>query len=376
MTKKTLNLLVTGKLRGPTNALNPVCRELERRGHSLAIYATGNKLEGLGFKGLNYSHLDSNSIDFNSMLNGLDGVVVGLSGIDSPDMAFLKEAKQRSIPVVALQEQNTSYSLVIDEDSENLPDAIGLVLEASKDRIRVELNPQVAEELIKRSRVVGFTAYDAFQRMKDEFAEEDRERVLTTMGLNPTLRYHLHFSRNILPHSKYMQSLRMTDAQKSESYEYEVRVTRAVFKAARDLELHLIERPHPGEDLEFGISKRLSEEFGFYHSTEDLEGFRLMLSASSVSSVYSGSIGEATILDRPTAGIVPDMPQDKINLLPALGLNAVPYSHSFFEIPGVLKHITSPDEQIQRALANQRKVFSTDGKATLRFADLVEEVFM
>ena len=99
-----------------------------------------------------------------------------------------------------------------------------------------------------------------------------------------------------------------------------------------------------------------------------------MLAAYSVTAGRSTCLAEATLLDRNTGGIIPDMGVHWITPFPPMALGAIPYATGWDGIKSVLEAVTSKDAKVLQELAKNRKKFSVDGKASERLADLVEDL--
>jgi len=63
---------------------------------------------------------------------------------------------------------------------------------------------------------------------------------------------------------------------------------------------------------------------------------------------------------------------EKIRVFPPIELNAIPYTTSWKRMDSVIKLITF--EKPNPMLAEERKRFSVDGKATQRLIDLIENL--
>ncbi len=376
-----MKVLVTAKQRGSTNALAPVAKELIARGHEVRIYATGNETEAAGFQGLEYRFLDFSFKDlteelfYSSVVRHYEAIVVGLSGYNTPDGHFVRAANALKIPVVAVNDQNASYKLRLGENPRDLPTLMGVMDEECINTARKELNGEMGEETAKRCRVVGWPAFDHYMEIRNKFTLEDKTNLLFDLGINPEKETYVHFTQSIHPLSAYAQRLGEPFDKAVKEFLYEQGVAQFTFEAASDLGLRLVVKPHPGEEFGRNYTKELADRHGFiYILARACNTQRLILAAGAVTAGRSTCLTEATLLDRNTGGIIPDMGEEWIKPFPPLALEAIPYTQTWEEIPEVLKKVTSSDEAVQKQLAESRKKFSVDGQASKRVADLIESL--
>jgi hypothetical protein len=163
--------------------------------------------------------------------------------------------------------------------------------------------------------------------------------------------------------------------EKVKDFLYEQRVTQFTFEAASDLGLKLVVKPHPGEEFDKNYTKELADRHGFtFIPARACNTQQLMLAAYSVTAGRSTCLTESTLLDRNTGGLIPDMGEEWVSPFPPMALGAIPYTQEWQGIKGVLEQVSSRDEEVVRRLAENRRKFSVDGKASKRLADLVEEI--
>lgn len=377
-----MKILISGKERAATNALAPIARELEQRKHEITIYATGNDNEVAGFEDLSYECLKPESINYNNLIKDFDLVIVGASGINSSDANFIKAANIKGLPSIAVQYLNSNYKTCFGDKITNLPTVLGIVNEDCKDKIKANLSEEMAKEGIKRSRVIGWSAYDNYAEIKNNFDENKRAEVLYALSLNPDENIYVHFTQNIYPESDYMILIPWSDKEKQDFFDYEMKVTEAAFQAAADLSLKLVAKPHPGEKYRINFTEDLTKKFGFDYISEEAndkiqkDNKKVILSANSLSSGISQCLNEACLFDKNIGGLLPEIEESKMSAFPPLLLDAVPYTLEWQGIPEIIKLITSSDKTINKELAENRKRFAVDGNASKRLADLIEQEFV
>ncbi|MBI2151872.1 hypothetical protein HYU21_04060 [Candidatus Woesearchaeota archaeon] len=368
-----MKILLTAQQRGSTNTIAPVARELSKRGHSLTIYATGNETEAAGFQGLSYEHIHPANEDYSNLVKNYSAVIVGVSGYGSPDYLFLKAANSQSIPTITIENQNNRYRQKFGTNIVDLPTLLAVMSEDCIQKLKEELGQEMGEEAAKRSRVVGWTAFDNYSKIRDDFNEENRVKLLHELGLNSEELLYTHFTQNTHPLSKYITEKNLSFDEWTARFNYEMGVTRFTFEAASDLGLKLFVKPHPGEEFERNYTKELAERYGFaFIPAKACNTQQLMLASYSITAGRSTSLTEATLLDRNAAGIIPDLGEEWVSLFPPLELGAIPYTQNWQGIKSILKQVTSQDKSVVNKLAEDRKKFSVDGKASKRLADLVE----
>jgi len=400
-----MNILFTAKQRGSTSALAPVVEELSFRGHNISVYTTGNSNEASGFgeqartlAGISnklvdqgfprcsiytyfsqnrwYYHIpDPTDKECFNIVKKFDLVLVGSSSYLSSDGTFLRAANAQKIPTIAVHERNSNYNLSLGNNLDNLPTILAVVSYNYQDRMRKELTPEMASVVIARTKVVGWTAFDDYAKIKESFTEAKRENFLHELGLNSDELWHLHLTQNIHPDSDYLKFSARPRQQKEEIFEYETKVTTAVFEAASNLGLKLIVKSHPGEAFKTNYTAELADCYGFkYLHADDCSTQDLMLAVNSVTAGRSSCLNEAALLDRRTGGIFPDLDDEELFPFPCVSDKAIPYTRRWDEIYSVLSTITSSSNAVQEFLALKRKSFYVDGKASQRLADLVEEL--
>ncbi len=375
-----MNILLTAKQAGSVNALAPVARELKQRGHDLTIYATGNPQEASGFGGLDYSLVDPVENTYSELIREQDALVVGLSGYETHDGYFVRAANALGIPSVALQTQNSDHKGKLGTNLAHLPMYIAVMDEQCITTSQAELGSDIGEEVARRSRVVGWTAFDHFAKRREDFTETDRVAVLKSIGVNSENPVYVHFTQTTHPTSAYMKRVDRPYEQKVKDFLYEQGVVQFTFEAASDLGLKLVIKPHPGEEPQPGenlrsYTRELCDRHGFkYIPAKACDTVQLMLAASSVTAGRSTCLTQGTLLDRNCGGIIPDMGEEWTNAFPPLALGAIPFTQTWGGIKDVLQQVTSQDQTVLEKLALGRKIFSVDGKAASRLADLVEEL--
>lgn len=370
-----MNILLTAKQRGSANVLAPVARELSQRGHNLKLYATGNETEAAGFSGLEYEHIHPTDSDFSQSVKGYDAVVVGLSGYNTPDGHFLRAANNAGIPTIAAQDQNSNYQGRLGANPADLPTILAVMSEDCIETARSELGGEMGEEAAKRSRVIGWTAFDHYAKMREDFSDETRAELLTSIGVDPENPVYVHFTQTMHPNCAYMARVDKDFGEKVKGFLYEQGVSQFTFEAASDLGLKLVVKPHPGEEFDRNYTKELAGRHGFtFVPARGCNTQHLMLAAYSVTAGRSTCLTESTLLDRNTGGLIPDMGEEWVNPFPPMALRAIPYTQEWKGIKRVLEQVSSRDEEVVRRLAEDRKKFSVDGKASKRLADLVESL--
>ncbi len=370
-----MNILLTAKQRGSTNVLAPVARELSQRGHDLKLYATGNQTEAAGFSGLEYEHIHPADSDFPQLVNGFDAVVVGLSGYDTPDGHFLRSANDAAIPTIAVQDQNSNYQGRLGTNPVDLPTILAVMSEDCIETARRELGGEMGEEAAKKSRVIGWTAFDHYAKMREDFTDETRAGLLASIGVDPKNLAYVHFTQTMHPNCAYMARVDKDFGEKVKSFLYEQGVAQFTFEAASDLGLKLVVKPHPGEEYDRNYTQELADRHGFtFVPARGCNTQQLMLAAYSVTAGRSTCLTESTLLNRNTGGLISDMGEEWVSPFPPMALGAIPYTQEWGGIKGILEQVTSKDEEVVRKLAENRKKFSVDGKASKRLVNLVESL--
>jgi len=248
--------------------------------------------------------------------------------------------------------------------------------EATIAGIKEELGGDLGKEAAKRCRVIGWTAFDHYAQLKERFSPADREKLLSALNLDLQERVYVHFTQNTHPDCLYLKATSFTPEQKSLEFDYEVRVTKAVFAAASDLGIRLVVKPHPGEAHSIDTTADLVKRYGFtYIPARACNTQQLMLAADSVTAGRSTCLTEACLLDRNAGGIfTEEIGKSWMKAFPPIVLEAIPYALEWEEVAGVIRTVTSSDALNLERLANERGKFSVDGKASQRVAELIERL--
>ncbi len=364
-----MRVLATAKQKGSVNVLAPVVKELQSRGHEVTAYATGNEDEAAGFG----VRIQPATEDYQSLVRGYDAVLVGMSGSKTPDGYFLRAANQAGIPTIAVLDQNTGYVHRLGTEMAGLPTILAVMSDECKDLARTEMG-DLGEEVAKRSRTIGWIAFDGYAALRSNFSPAKREELLSSIGVDLDGKVRVHFTQNMHPLSDYMKRVTWPDAEKVTDYEYELRVTQATFAAASDLGLKLVVKPHPGEAYTSNETLALVERHGFkYVPARACNTQQLMLAADSITAGRSTCLTEACLLDRNVGGVLPDAEEKWVKAFPPVEIGAIPYAHKWEEVAGIIRLVALPMAEEQQRLGENRKKFSVDGKAAQRLADLVEE---
>lgn len=363
-------ILTTAKMRGAVNVLYNPIKELQKIGCQVDIYATGNESERSGFKDLEFQTLQPSEDDYNNLVKKYDLVISGLEDANSSSSKFIKAANENGIPSIAVLDKNIDYQRRI-RSVENIPTILTIMDESCKKTINEELPTELAAEVLGKVRVIGWTAFDDYARKIELFTEEDRAKILKKLRVKSDEVY-VHFTQNTHPRTKSGENASLSSSEKKERFEYEIKVTEAVFQAAADLGLQLIVKPHPAEEAEsFLLAKKYC--FTFIESTA-CDTQDLMLAADSVTATASNCLTEACLLDRNTAGILPGVTD--LTFSPATSNDAILYAKNWNLIDYTINFVTSPNPVVQEQLREKRKRFSVDGKASARLVDLVEELIL
>jgi len=366
-----MKILATAKQRGSVNVLAPVVRELERRAHEVEVYATGNENEAAGFGDIPFQHIQPKKEDYSQFVKGHDAVLVGLSGYNTPDGYFLRAANDAKIPAIAVLDQNTNYKERLEENPDNLPSIIAVMDDDCTEKIEKEIGGEAA----KRCKVIGWTAFDHYSQLRESFTEKDRTSFLQMLDLDSSHLIYTHFTQNFHPSCEYIKNREVPFEKAMRDLVYEVDVTGVVFEAASDLGLKLTVKPHPGEKFSTNYTENLAKRHGFvYIPAKACNTQNLMLASHSVTAGRSTCLTEACLLDINTGGILPSLNKEDISAFPPIELNAIPYVQEWSKIQSVLSLVTSSNEETNKHLADKRKKFSVDGKASQRLVDLIEDL--
>ncbi len=365
-----MKILATARMAGSAAALVSPIKELQRRGHEVTVYATGSEQEARAFQDISYVF----SEQFN--VKNYAVILTGLHGVNGPDGHTIRAANTAGIPVISVLDQNSNYQLRLGDSIINLPTYLSVMSSDCLSAMRRELPSEIVEEAVKRSRVVGWTAFDSYAQLRESFDERKRTELLCSLELNPDKEFYFHATQNIHPDAPYLKSVARSRDENQRIFEYEMNVTKVVFEAASDLGLLLAVKPHPGEEYEQNSTRELARKHSFiYLPAKSCDTKQLMLSVSSVTAGRSTCLAEACLLDRNTGGILPDdFGKAWLKASPPVTTSAIPYTTEWENVWMLLAAITSRDDRVQEKLARDRKHFSVDGKASKRLADLVEEI--
>jgi hypothetical protein len=378
MSKKQ-KILATAKQLGSVNVIAPVVKELILRGHDVTVYATGSSNEVVGFRNLPYQVIHLKESDYLRLVKGFDKIIVGLSGYETPDGYFLRAANQAKIPSIGVQDLDSGYLHRLGNKVEGFPTILAVMnnrcLETIANEFRNADEKEVGKELASRAKVIGWTAFDNYGKLKKEFSDKDKQELLKKVNLNPEKKINIHFTQNIHPDSRYMQPITWTYEKKEQDFNYEIKVTEAMFETASDMGLTLVVKPHQGEEFHINYTKELVDKHGFiYLPAKSCDTKQLMLASDSIIAGRSTCLTEACLLDKNTGGILPGLEYEEIRAFPPIELGAIPYTTSWKRISTVLGLITSDKKGINKVLSEERENFSVDGKATQRVVNLIENL--
>ncbi len=375
-----MNVLLTAKQRGSTNALAPVARELIQRKNNITIYATGNEQEAAGFQGLPYTSLNPVLSDYERLVTGYDALVVGLSGSETHDGYFVKAANRVGIPSIAVQTQNSDWGGKLGLKASNFPTYIAVMDDECAKTAQEELARDLGQLAADRCVVVGWVALDHLATLRDSYSPNDRTTLLYSLGISLDKSVNLHLTQTTHPHSAYMKRVDRSYEQKVKDFLYEQGVVQFTFEAASDLGLKLVVKPHPGEEPQpgdglYNYTRELCSRHDFiYISAKACNTQQLILAANSLTAGRSTALTEATLLNRNVGSIIPTIDEEAIKAFPPLSLGAIPFTQTWDGIKDVLQQVTSEDQLVLEKLAEDRRKFSVDGKAASRLVDLIETV--
>jgi len=364
-------VLVTAQQRGSVNAVVGVVPILKSRGHTVEVYATGNDNEVAGFNGVGYKRIiDLNMEMARGIIKGYDVLVTGLSGHETADGYFIMAANQEGIKNIGVNDQDGNYVDRFGTSCDGLPTLIAQMNEGCLETMSRDLPEEMAKDAISRARVIGWTAYDSFSKMRDEFTDEKKLETLRSAGLKPDERVYFHATQNV-PGTGH--------------FGYEVRAAEEIMRLASDIGLKLSIKPHPREDggrFSDTLAKRYGHNFIVANSCATSD---LVLSSDVVTAGRSTVLNEACLLGVNTGGIFqPVMDRelgeklefygDLWRSFPPISSGAIPYAIESEDIAGILRELSSEDKDVLNNLSENRKKFSVDGKASERLANLVDEV--
>ncbi len=377
-----MKIFATAKEAGSAAALvNPI-KELQRRGHQVSLYAAGSAQEARGFRDLPYEIIPLEAGEeragerlFQNRLPGHDIVLSGLHNHRGSDGNCIRAARALGIPSIGVLDQNSNYRLRLGEQAENLPTFLAVMDEQCLATMRQQLSSEIGEEAVRRCRITGWSAFDHYARLREEFNAAKREELLHRLGLNPDKEAYFHATQNIAPTAgEAGESLTAAElGAKEAKFRYELQVTSAAFAAAADLGLKLLVKPHPKEMGDYTML--LAQKHGFnYVPANSCLTADLLLSSYSVTAGKSTCITEGCLLNRNTAAFLPgEYGRALLQGSPAIINKAVPYTTEWSDFGRLLQLVTSRDGDVCGELAESRKKFSVDGKASQRLADLVEQ---
>ena len=372
-----MHILATAKMYGCANTLVSPIKELQRRGHQVTVYATGNESEVRAFQDLAAEKFVPPDKDtYLQLVQRYDVIIAGMSGIGSPDSEFVIAAKKAGKHSIVVADQNSKYAQRINE--ENLPEILAVMDETCKKTLEEQLG-DLGREAAKRCRVVGWTAFDRYASLREEFTTEKRVELFQLVGINPEEQIHVHFTQNIHPDTAYLKPFVEGKPemyqQRKEMFAYEIKVTEKVFAAVSDLHLNLAVKPHPGEEFHQNFTQQIAKRHGFvYLPAKSCNSQQLMLAAASVSSPKSTVLTEGCLLGKNIGGILPDIPEQELEAFPSIALGAIPYTLRWGSIYDIMQMVSSQEESDKLILAERRKKFSVDGKASQRLADVIESL--
>jgi hypothetical protein len=371
---KNKKIIIAGKMRGAVNVLAPVAIALRNRGHQVTTYATGNQNEATGFKGAGaYQRVEPAADEYDSIVKKADIIITGMSGHKSPDGLFVKAGNKRKIPTISLLDHNSGYVMRLGKDEINLPTVIGVMGDKAVQKMKRELGGAMGAEAAKRAKIIGWPAFDYYAARKQVFFEVQRKALLEPFNIDPEKNIYFYPTQNIRPDAEYWKNVDKPKADINKFYDYEIETTEVTLMIGSDIGVTFIMKPHPGE--EFGVTEVLAERYGsVYLPADACETQELMLASYAVVAGRSSCLTEACLLDRNTGGIFPELKENDVDGFPPVSINAIPYTLEQAGVEGVLKSVTSTDGKTNSELANNRKRFSVDGRASQRVCDLVEKM--
>lgn len=348
---------------GSQNALAPIVKELADQGYQVTNYATDDKAASF-----------SGQTNYTEIVREHDLVLVGLSGSMTADVRFTQAANYEGITSVGVLDQDSNYFYRLGDSVDNIPTVISIMDKGCLKGMRRQLSKEVGEEAINRSQVVGWTAYDHFQDLKAGFTEDKKAALRAQLGVDPNERVHVYFSQNIPPDAVYWQNFDdLEEGFADEYFTYEMQLTEETLRASSKLGLRLRVKPHPREEGKH--TQGLTERFGsIYLPATACDSKELILTADSVLGGRTGCILDSCLFDRNTGALFPDVDPEKLVPYPPVTHGAIPYAKTWSDIPELIQLVSLPDEKTNKELAENRKRFSTDGKASPRLVKIIAEL--
>lgn len=358
----TLTILATATESGFAAALVEPIKELRQRGHSVAVYATGTEQEAKGFGNLEYNRIQPSAPNYSQLVTpAYDCLLVGLSGQGTPDAYCVQAANDQGIPSIAVNMQDGNYLRKLGEREDNLPTIIAQMSDQCLETVRKQVPGSAGKEAVARSRVVGWTMFDHYAALRESYTSQH------TVDLRDHLKKQdIELEERI---SVYLTQHFPTPNDAS-WVPYEKCVTEAVFAAAHDLGLRLAVKPHPREDQSY-IEKQTKRFSHIFIPFSACKTQNLILAADAVFAGRSTALTESCLLDRNTGGILPHV--EDLTPYPAVTSNAIIYAQTLNAVKDIIDVVAVQDMH-RPSLAQMRKRFSVDGKASQRLADIIEEL--
>lgn len=359
-------ILATAKNRGSINVLEKSVRLLREKGYEVDFYLTGTKKETAGLKEGYIIKRFSGVKECMRELKNYDFLLTGLSGKDSDgtwtnDTHFIRAANRLGIKSVGVNDWDDNWKNRID-GLEGIPSKISIMDKRGIETMTKQLSPEIAEEVIKRVEVIGWTAYDDFAQIREQFRPENKKSLLedlTKLGIKIQEPIYFHATQNV--HIE----------EDPNFFEYESKVTEAVFKVAADFKKKLVIKPHRGEKERF-TEEKVKEYGHIFIPSTGCDTKELMLSSRSITAGRSACLREGCLLDINTGGILPGFEYKDIASHPPIVVGAIPYTLVWEGIPTVLGKVTSDNPEVLKKLAKDRKRFSVDGNASQKLVGLIE----
>jgi len=358
-------ILATAQQRGSVNALKKPIELLIREGHEVSVYATGNQVEAAGFGDLNYTKISpKDNHAYTDILGGNQLLLTGLSGVNTSDFYFIKAANELNIKSIAVNDQNLGYRGRF-QGIESLPTILVVMTEGCGSTLEQELGPGLSQPLLKNLKVVGWTAFDDYASIRDNFSHKKRDELLRKLKISPSRKIFFHATQNVWIENN------------PNFLSYERKVTEEVFQQSNNLRISLVVKPHPKEAknplLDRDITKDLAKKYGHTYLIPDSCNTKdLIISSNSVTAGKSTCLTEACLLDINTGGILPNCFDKEIEAFPPIAVNAIPYTQYWDGIDKILKEVIFLKDS--NHLKDMRRKFSVDGKASQRLVEIVKTI--